>query len=170
MAKKSSMFDDPIIEIQEITSLIKDDITALNVAVSDLLTLQNLEIADGNYSEDRLVHSNTVCDDLKNKLMGATKQFQDVLTTRTEVSAEWIAECSLSCFSVLLGFLLLSFSISIILYTLFLQNIKAHENRKQIFSTNASKESPFQQHGKTVTEPPPWSSLAKTSGNSQPSV
>ncbi|RVW30695.1 Syntaxin-31 [Vitis vinifera] len=133
VAKKSSMFNDPIMEIQELTALIKDDITALNIAVSDLQTLQNLEIADGNYSDDRVVHSNTVCDDLKNKLMGATKQLQDVLTTRTE-------------------------------------NIKAHENRKQIFSTNVSRENPFQQHAKTVTEPPPWSSLSKTSGNLQPSV
>lgn len=170
VAKKSSMFNDPIMEIQELTALIKDDITALNIAVSDLQTLQNLEIADGNYSDDRVVHSNTVCDDLKNKLMGATKQLQDVLTTRTEVSAEWNGECSLFCLSVLLSLFLLVYSISIILYTFFLQNIKAHENRKQIFSTNVSRENPFQQHAKTVTEPPPWSSLSKTSGNLQPSV
>lgn len=79
------MFDDPIVEIQELTALIKDDITALNMALSDLQTLQNLEIAEGNYSQDRVVHSTTVCDDLKSKLMGATKELQDVLTTRTEV-------------------------------------------------------------------------------------
>lgn len=85
MAKKSSIFDDPLKEIQELTALIKNDITSLNVAISDLQTLQNMEIADGNYSEDRVVHSTAVCDDLKNKLMGATKKFQDVLTARTEV-------------------------------------------------------------------------------------
>lgn len=133
LAKRSSMFNDPIKEIQELTSLIKDDITALNIAVSDLQTLQNLEMADGNYSEDRVVHSTTVCDDLKNKLMGATKQFQEVLTTRTE-------------------------------------NIKAHENRKQIFSTNALRENSFRQHAKTVTEPPPWSSPSNASGSIQPSA
>ncbi|KAK9283808.1 hypothetical protein L1049_012062 [Liquidambar formosana] len=133
LAKRSSMFDDPIKEIQELTALIKDDITALNIAVSDFQTLQNMEIADGNYSEDRVVHSNTVCDDLKNKLMGATKQFQDVLTTRTE-------------------------------------NIKAHENRRQIFSTNASRETPFQHRAKTVTEPPPWSNSSSAPGSLQPSV
>ncbi len=54
------MFDDPTIQIQELTALIKDDITALNVALQDLQTLQNLEIADGTYSEDRAVHSTTV--------------------------------------------------------------------------------------------------------------
>lgn len=85
VAKKSSIFDDPLKEIQELTALIKNDITSLNVDVSDLQTLQNMEIVDGNYSEDRVVHSTAVCDDLKNKLMGATKKFQDVLTARTEV-------------------------------------------------------------------------------------
>ena len=79
------MFDDPIVEIQELTSLIKNDITALNVALSDLQTIQNIEIADGNYSEDRVGHSTAVFDDLKSKLMGATKKLQNVLTTRTEV-------------------------------------------------------------------------------------
>lgn len=133
LAKRSSMFDDPIVEIQELTALIKDDITALNMALSDLQTLQNLEIAEGNYSQDRVVHSTTVCDDLKGKLMGATKELQDVLTTRTE-------------------------------------NIKAHENRKQIFSANALRDSPFRQHAQPVTEPPPWSSPVNVSESSQPSA
>ncbi|PSS32545.1 Syntaxin-31 like [Actinidia chinensis var. chinensis] len=133
LAKRSSIFDDPIKEIQELTTLIKDDITALNMAVSDLQTLQNLEVADGNYSEDRVVHSTTVCDDLKNKLMGTTKQFQEVLTTRTE-------------------------------------NIKAHENRKQIFSTNLARENPLRHPAKTATEPPPWSTSSGSLGSSQPSV
>lgn len=85
------MFNDPILEIQELTALIKDEITTLNRAVSDLQTLQNMEIADGNYSEDKVVHATTVREDLKNKLMGATKQFKNVLTTRTEVSAVLLA-------------------------------------------------------------------------------
>ncbi|KAF2296245.1 hypothetical protein GH714_037029 [Hevea brasiliensis] len=126
------MFDDPTIEIQELTSLIKNDITALNTALTDLQTLQNMEIADGNYSQDRVVHSTAVCDDLKSKLMGATKELQDVLTTRTE-------------------------------------NIKAHENRKQIFSSNASREN-FVHQAKPVTEPPPWSSSANSFGTAQPSA
>ncbi|XP_048326274.1 syntaxin-31 isoform X3 [Ziziphus jujuba] len=127
------MFDDPIVEIQELTVLVKNDITALNVALTDLQTIQNMEIADGNYSEDKVVHSTAVCDDLKSRLMGATKQLQDVLTTRTE-------------------------------------NIKAHENRKQIFSANASREDQFKQPARTVTEPPPWSSSSNTYGSAQPPV
>ncbi|KAG6600935.1 Syntaxin-31 [Cucurbita argyrosperma subsp. argyrosperma] len=131
LAKRSSMFDDPIREIQEMTALIKNDITSLNVAITDLQTIQNMEIAEGNYSEDRVVHSTAVCDDLKSRLMGATKRLQDVLTTRTE-------------------------------------NIKANESRRQIFSANATRESPFQNQAKTVTQPPPWSS--NTSGGAQSSL
>ncbi|KAL5101270.1 hypothetical protein RYX36_005597 [Vicia faba] len=84
VAKKSSLFNDPIMEIQELTALIKTDITTLNSAVLNLQNIQKFDLADENYSEDRVVHSNAVCNDLKNKLMGATKHLQDVLTTRTE--------------------------------------------------------------------------------------
>ncbi|XP_058109199.1 syntaxin-31 [Magnolia sinica] len=133
LAKRSSMFDDPVMEIQELTALIKNDITALNAAVSDMQTLQNLEVADGNCSKDRVVHATTICDDLKNKLMGTTKQFKDVLTTRTE-------------------------------------NLKAHENRRQIFSTNTSRENTFLHQSEAVTEPPPWSNTVNASGNFPPSV
>lgn len=90
VAKRSSMFDDRIGEIQELTAFIKNDITSLNVAISDLQTIQEMEKAEGNYSEDRVVHSTAVCGDLKSKLMGATKQLQDVLTTRTEVCVKQI--------------------------------------------------------------------------------
>ncbi|XP_010543743.1 PREDICTED: syntaxin-31 isoform X2 [Tarenaya hassleriana] len=135
LAKQSSMFNDRTVEIQELTALIRNDITGLNMGLSDLQTLQNMEIADGNYSEDRAGHSTAVCDDLKTRLMGATKQLQDVLTTRSE-------------------------------------NIKAHESRKQIFSTkNASRDSTPPQHNvKTLTEPPPWSSPSNPSNDFQPSI
>lgn len=72
------------------TALIKNDITSLNVAITDLQTIHNMETTEGNYSEDRVVHSTAVCDDLKSRLMGATKQLQDVLTTRTEVCLKHI--------------------------------------------------------------------------------
>ncbi|KAG9453954.1 hypothetical protein H6P81_006858 [Aristolochia fimbriata] len=130
LAKKSSIFDDPAMEIQELTALIKSDITALNLAISELQTLQNSEVADGHVSKDSVVHATTICDDLKNRLMGTTKQFKDVLTTRTE-------------------------------------NLKAHENRKQIFSTNTSRDNPFTR-SQTVAEPPPWST-SNAPGMSPPS-
>jgi len=85
LARKSSMFNDPAVEIQELTVLIKNEITALNSALFDLQTVQNTDMADGGYSQDTIVHSTAVCDDLKSKLMGATKHLQDVLAARTEV-------------------------------------------------------------------------------------
>ncbi|KAH0887800.1 hypothetical protein HID58_050229 [Brassica napus] len=85
LAKESSIFNDRTLEIQELTVLIRNDITGLNMALSDLQTLQNMEIADGSYSHDKVGHYTAVCDDLKTRLMGATKQFQDVLTARSEV-------------------------------------------------------------------------------------
>lgn len=80
------MFDDPTLEIQELTALIRNDITMLNSALLDVQSLQNIELADGNMSRDSVVHATTICDDLKNRLMGTTKQFKDVLTARTEVN------------------------------------------------------------------------------------
>ncbi|KAF3787949.1 Syntaxin [Nymphaea thermarum] len=84
LAKSSSMFNDPTLEIQELTALIKSDIDALSLAVSELQALQNFEVSDRDLSKDSIVHSTTICDDLKSRLMGTTKQFKDVLTARTE--------------------------------------------------------------------------------------
>ncbi|KAI4302421.1 hypothetical protein MLD38_038167 [Melastoma candidum] len=64
------------IEIQQLTVLIKDDVTAINTALQDLQAIQNLEMSDGRHLEDRAVHYTAVCDDLKGRLMGTTKQLQ----------------------------------------------------------------------------------------------
>ncbi|KAK4489259.1 hypothetical protein RD792_005056 [Penstemon davidsonii] len=131
LTKRSSIFDDRSKENEELSALIKNDITSLNMAISDLQTLQNMEIVERNYSGDRVVHLTAVCDDLKSRLMNVTKQFQDVLTARTK-------------------------------------NIKAHENRKQLFSTAISREHPLKKPPNSVTEPPPWSTSSDTSeGNLQ---
>ncbi|CAA2963577.1 syntaxin-32 isoform X1 [Olea europaea subsp. europaea] len=102
LAKRTSVFDDPTMEIQELTSVIKQDITALNSAVVDLQLLCNSQNGSGNISSDTTTHSTTVVDDLKNRLMDATKDFKEVLTVRTE-------------------------------------NMKVHENRRQLFSSTASQ-------------------------------
>ncbi|KAH7510646.1 hypothetical protein FEM48_ZijujUnG0104800 [Ziziphus jujuba var. spinosa] len=104
LAKRTSVFDDPTMEIQELTAVIKQDITALNSAVVDLQLLCNSRNESGNISSDTTSHSTTVVDDLKNRLMSATKEFKEVLTMRTE-------------------------------------NLKVHENRRQLFSSAASKDS-----------------------------
>lgn len=127
MTKKTSMFDDPAREIEELTAVIKQDITALNAAFSDLQALQNSQVGDSNFSKDSTIHFTTIVDDLNNRLKGITKELKDVLVTRSE-------------------------------------NLKAHENRKQLFSSNASRGNPFAQQRGTVvnsaavtdTKPPPW--------------
>lgn len=84
MAKRTSVFDDPTMEIQELTAVIKQDITALNSAVVDLQLFCNSR-NEGGMSSDTTSHSTTVVDDLKNRLMSTTKEFKEVLTLRTEV-------------------------------------------------------------------------------------
>ncbi|KAL0407778.1 UNVERIFIED_CONTAM: syntaxin [Sesamum radiatum] len=84
LAKRTSVFDDPTVEIQELTTVIKQDITALNSAVVDLQFLSNSRNEREHISTDTTTHSTTVVDDLKNRLMSATKEFKDVLTMRTE--------------------------------------------------------------------------------------
>lgn len=136
LAKRTSVFDDPTVEIQELTAVIKQDITALNSAVVDLQLLCNSQNESGNISTDTSSHSTTVVDNLKNRLMSATKEFKEVLTMRTE-------------------------------------NLKVHENRRQLFSSSASKESsnPFIRQRPLVsrgtpesTAPPaPWANNSTSS-------
>jgi syntaxin 5 len=85
VAKRTSVFDDPALEIQELTAVVKKDIGALNNAVMDLQVLCNSQNQSGDLSKDTANHSTTVVDNLKNLLMTTTKEFKDVLTMRTEV-------------------------------------------------------------------------------------
>lgn len=96
MAKRTSVFDDPTLEIQELTAVIKQDITALNSAVVDLQLLCNSQNESGNISSDTTTHSTTVVDNLKNRLMSATKEFKEVLTMRTEVNSRLLSNATSS--------------------------------------------------------------------------
>uniref|UniRef100_A0A0E0JEV5 t-SNARE coiled-coil homology domain-containing protein n=1 Tax=Oryza punctata TaxID=4537 RepID=A0A0E0JEV5_ORYPU len=135
LAKRTSVFDDPTVEIQELTAVIKKDITALNSAVVDLQVLCNSQNESGNLSKDTTNHSTTVVDNLKNRLMSATKEFKEVLTMRTE-------------------------------------NLKVHENRRQMFSSSAANNAsnPFVRQRPLVTRdgpessvpPAPWASDSAT--------
>ncbi|KAJ3694162.1 hypothetical protein LUZ60_009642 [Juncus effusus] len=140
LAKRTSVFDDPTVEIQELTAVIKNDINALNIAVVDLQLLCNSQNESGNISKDTTNHSTTVVDNLKTRLMSTTKQFKEVLTMRTE-------------------------------------NLKVHENRRQLFSSSAAKEStnPFIRqrplvsrggNGNDSSPPPaPWASGSSSSSS-----
>ncbi|CAH9066512.1 unnamed protein product [Cuscuta europaea] len=132
LGKRTSVFDDPTLEIQELTAVIKQDITALNSAVVDLQLMCNSQSEHGNMSTDTTTHSSTVVDNLKSRLMSTTKEFKEVLTTRNE-------------------------------------NLKVHENRRQLFSSTAAKDSanPFIRQRPVATRaaaasssasisPPPW--------------
>lgn len=139
LAKRTSVFDDPTMEIQELTTVIKQDITALNSAVVDLQFLCNSR-NEGAVSSDTTSHSTTVVDDLKNRLMSATKEFKEVLTMRTE-------------------------------------NLKLHDNRRQLYSSNASKEAanPFVRQrplaartaaNASAAPPAPWANESSSSSSS----
>eukprot|EP00898_Chlorokybus_atmophyticus_P005404 jgi/Chlat1/5865/Chrsp4S06381 len=80
LAKRTSMFDDPAQEIQELTAVIKKDITALNGAIAELQSLR----VNAEGTKQSADHSATVVDSLKTRLMGATKDFKDVLSLRSE--------------------------------------------------------------------------------------
>ncbi|CAA6666288.1 unnamed protein product [Spirodela intermedia] len=84
LAKRTGTYDDPAVEIQELTAIIKQDITSLNSAVVDLQLLYNSQNDSGSISGDTTTHSTTVVDNLKNRLMSATREFKEVLTLRTE--------------------------------------------------------------------------------------
>ncbi|PKU64238.1 syntaxin-32-like [Dendrobium catenatum] len=136
LAKRTSVFDDPTVEIQELTAVIKEEITALNSAVLDLQLLCNSQNETGNISSDTTSHSTNVVDDLKNRLMSTTKEFKEALITRTE-------------------------------------NLKVHDNRRQLFSSSTSKETtnPFVRQRPLVSRassdsaasPAPWANDAASS-------
>ncbi|KAK9849947.1 hypothetical protein WJX84_007299 [Apatococcus fuscideae] len=82
LAKRTSKFDDPAQEINELSTLVKQDIQTLNVAIADLQSL-SARTTDGN--KQSISHSHTVVDNLRTRLKDTTKDFKDVLTKRTEV-------------------------------------------------------------------------------------
>lgn len=83
LAKRTSMFDDPTQEINEITGIVKQDIQMLHNSIADLqkLSLTNVR-QNGGVQEQR--HSSTVVDNLRTRLKDTTKEFQEVLTVRSE--------------------------------------------------------------------------------------
>lgn len=129
LAKRTSMFDDPAVEIQELTSVVKQDITALNAAISDLQKLCDSRNDGANQSKQSSEHSATVVDTLKSRLMNTTKEFKDVLTLRTE-------------------------------------NLKVHDNRRQLFTASPNKQvNPYARQGPLASAVP---SSASSTGASLP--
>ncbi|OEL14719.1 Syntaxin-32 [Dichanthelium oligosanthes] len=82
LAKSTSVFDDPTVDIQNLTAAINKEITALKAAVLDLQIFFNSQNEGGNISRDATNHSTAVVDMLKEDLTNAAKEFNEVLNTR----------------------------------------------------------------------------------------
>jgi syntaxin 5 len=87
VAKRKSLFDDPAIEIQELTAVINQDIKNINQQISFLQQQKDLLQRNRSKSKQSATHSETVVEALKAKLKSTTKNFSNVLQLRTEVSA-----------------------------------------------------------------------------------
>ncbi|EFA80909.1 t-SNARE family protein [Heterostelium album PN500] len=80
LAKKSSIFNDPSADIEELTFIIKQDIQKLNQEISQLGQISKQSRSNKQTEE----HSETVVGFLNLKLISATKEFKDILEVRTE--------------------------------------------------------------------------------------
>jgi syntaxin 5 len=86
LAQSKSLFDDPEVEINELTHIIKQEITTLNANLTGLQqTLSQAQAAGsaGGFSRQRAAHSSSVVDALKTQLFDATSEFKEVLHTRS---------------------------------------------------------------------------------------
>eukprot|EP01111_Echinosteliopsis_oligospora_P010229 TRINITY_DN3147_c0_g1_i1.p1 TRINITY_DN3147_c0_g1~~TRINITY_DN3147_c0_g1_i1.p1 ORF type:complete len:250 (-),score=81.67 TRINITY_DN3147_c0_g1_i1:146-895(-) len=81
LARNKSLFNDPTVEIEELTFIIKQDIQNLNRQIG---TLHDFSGTGSNNSKQGEAHSNTVITYLNSKLSDTTKGFKDVLSVRTE--------------------------------------------------------------------------------------
>lgn len=82
LAKRKSLFDDKPIEIQELTYIIKQDITSLNKQIANLMSLARSQSSqNGRHLQS---HSNTVVVSLQSKLASMSTDFKQVLDVRTE--------------------------------------------------------------------------------------
>jgi len=81
LAKNKSIFYDPALEIQELTSVVNQNIKNINGQISALQEQKNFTARRSKHAE---THSDTVLEALKSKLKSTTKSFTDVLELRTE--------------------------------------------------------------------------------------
>jgi syntaxin 5 len=80
LAKRKSLFDDPSVEIQELTTVINQDIKNINNQIAVLQQFKD----SANRNKQSETHTDTVVNTLKNKLQKTTKGFTQVLEIRTE--------------------------------------------------------------------------------------
>jgi len=78
LAKKTTLFDDPSPEIQDLTYVIKKDITTLTKQIEDLSLCKSQENHQTTKNSDNIVST------LKGQLVSTTNEFRKVLEIRTE--------------------------------------------------------------------------------------
>lgn len=83
LAKKRTLFDDPTLEIADLTNIINQDIKNIN---NQIAMLQQHQQASGYGRKNKQVenHADTVVKSLQGKLQKTTKGFTQVLELRTE--------------------------------------------------------------------------------------
>jgi len=81
LAKKKSLFDDPAVEIEELTFIIKQSIQNLN---QEIVTLKQFSKSQGSSSNQHEAHSDTIVHYLNSKLAHTAKGFKEILQVRTE--------------------------------------------------------------------------------------
>ncbi|XP_048149073.1 LOW QUALITY PROTEIN: syntaxin-5, partial [Corvus hawaiiensis] len=82
LAKRKSLFDDKSVEIEELTYIIKQDISSLNKQIAQLQELVRARGGPGGRHGQS--HSNTVVVSLQSKLASMSNDFKSVLEVRTE--------------------------------------------------------------------------------------
>jgi syntaxin 5 len=80
LAKRNDLFDDHVVEIEELTFIIKQNIQNLN---KEIVVLRESSKTT-NQSKQNTVHSDTIVSYLNSKLASTTKGFKDILQVRTE--------------------------------------------------------------------------------------
>ncbi|MBN3273127.1 STX5 protein, partial [Polyodon spathula] len=82
LAKRKSLFDDKAVEIEELTYIIKQDISSLNKQIAQLQDLVRAHSSqNGRHVQS---HSNTIVVSLQSKLASMSNDFKSVLEVRTE--------------------------------------------------------------------------------------
>jgi syntaxin 5 len=92
VAKKKSIFDDRQMEIEELTTIIKTDLSSLNQQIAKLQELgrqqrENYQTIKGHHIAS---HSSSVVVALQSKLANMSNHFKSVLEVRSEVNNYYI--------------------------------------------------------------------------------
>lgn len=85
MAKKKSIFDDRQLEIDELTNIIKTDLSSLNKQIGQLQELSKQQRESSSKSHHIASHSSSVVVTLQSKLANMSNHFKNVLEVRSEV-------------------------------------------------------------------------------------